>query len=318
MRRRYYIIFVAREKDGPLRKIPIPLHYAGIFVAAAVVGAFTITGIAGSYTRMLLKTASFNQLRSQREALRVDYNRLQIVAHEKELQAASLGSLASEVSALYGLRQNRMAKAATATVVPGSSDSNTFSEQAYAQSLNQLAQLRSNALSGRVESFDLGLAPAGVKDWASLAGAPELWPVVGPITSSFGEREDPLRMGEGEFHTGVDIGVSFGTPVRAAANGVIESASVISGYGREVTINHGNGIETLYAHLSGFAVTAGQQVSIGQVIGYVGLSGRTTGPNLHYEVRIHNTPVNPHRYLRETMQQFASAAQLADNAKTGN
>jgi murein DD-endopeptidase MepM/ murein hydrolase activator NlpD len=318
LRRRYYIIFVAREKDGPLRKIPVPLHYAGVFIAAAIVGAFTITGLAGSYTRMMLKTASFNQLRSQREALRVDYNQLQIVAHEKELQAASLGSLASEVSALYGLRQNRMAKAATAAVVPGSSDSGTLSEQAYTQSLDQLAMLRNNALSGRIQSFDLGLTPAGVKDWASLAGAPELWPVIGPITSSFGEREDPLRVGEGEFHTGVDIGVSFGTPVRATADGVVENAGMESGYGREVTLNHGNGIQTLYAHLSGFAVTTGQQVSIGQVIGYVGLSGRTTGPNLHYEVRIHNTPVNPHRYLRETMQQFASAAQLADNSKTGN
>jgi murein DD-endopeptidase MepM/ murein hydrolase activator NlpD len=318
LRRRYYIIFVAREKDGPLRKIPIPLHYAGVFIAAAVVGAFTITGIAGSYTRMMLKTASFNQLRSQREALRQDYNRLQVVAHEKDLQAASLGSLASEVTALYGLRRNHTPSSATAAVAPVSSDSSTLSEQAYTQSLDQLALLRNNALSGRVQSFDLGLTPVGVKDWASLAGAPQLWPVIGPITSSFGEREDPLRVGEGEFHTGVDIGVSFGTPVHATADGVVQYAGVESGYGREVILNHGNGIETLYAHLSGFAVTSGQQVNIGQVIGYVGLSGRTTGPNLHYEVRIHNTPVNPHKYLRNTLQQLASAAQLAEGGKTGN
>ncbi|MGA8529854.1 MAG: M23 family metallopeptidase [Acidobacteriaceae bacterium] len=318
MRRRYYIIFVAREKDGPLRKIPVPLHYAGIFVAAAVVGAFTITGLAGSYTRMMLKTASFNQLRSQREALRVDYSQLQAVAHVKELQAASLGSLASEVSALYGLRQNRMAKTATAAVVPGSSDSPAaFNEEAYAQSLDQLDQLRTNALSGRVQSFDLGMAPAGIRDWAGLAGAPTLWPVVGPITSSFGERLDPFN-GEGAFHAGVDISASFGDPVRATADGVVQVASMASGYGREVIIDHRNGIETLYGHLSGFAVTPGQEVREGQVIGYVGMSGRSTGPHLHYEVRIHNTPVNPHRYLRETMQQFASAAQLADSAKTGN
>lgn len=318
MRRRYYIIFVAREKDGPLRKIPIPLHYAGVFIAAAVVGAFTITGLAGSYTRMMLKTASFNQLRSQREALREDYNRLQVVAHEKDLQAASLGSLASEVSALYGLRQSRMAKAATAAVVPGSSDSTSaFNEEAYSQSLNQLAQLRTSALSGRVQSFDLGLAPASIHDWSALAGAPTLWPVVGPITSSFGEREDPFN-GEGAFHAGVDISATFGDPIRATADGVVQVASMASGYGREVIIDHPNGIETLYGHLSGFAVTAGQEVREGQVIGYVGMSGRSTGPHLHYEVRIHNTPVNPHRYLRETMQQFASATQLADSAKTGN
>jgi murein DD-endopeptidase MepM/ murein hydrolase activator NlpD len=309
LRRRYYIIFVAREKDGPLRKIPVPLHYAGVFLAAAIVGAFTITGMAGSYTRMLLKTASFDQVRSQREALRRDYQQLQVVAHEKDMQAASLGSLASEVTALYGLRQNRMAKAASAATESVASDSSgTFTEQAYAQSLDQLTLLRTDALTGRVPGFDaVANRTASSTDWASIIGAPALWPVIGPITSSFGEREDPMNVGEGEFHTGVDIGVSFGTPVRAAADGVVESAGMGNGYGREIVLDHGNGIETLYAHLSGFAVTAGQRVNMGQVIGYVGLSGRTTGPNLHYEVRIHNAPVNPHRFLRETMGQLANA-----------
>jgi murein DD-endopeptidase MepM/ murein hydrolase activator NlpD len=320
LRRRFYIIFVAREKDGPLRKIPIPLHYAGVFLAAAVVGAFTITGMAGSYTRMLLKTASFNQVRSQREALRRDYQQLQVVVHEKDVQAASLGSLASEVSALYGLRQSRMAKeAAAATEAVADDNGAAFSEQAYSQSLNQFTLLRADALTGSVPGFSAAVGrTAATTDWASVIGAPSLWPVMGPITSSFGQREDPLNLGEGEFHTGIDIGVSFGTPVRATADGVVESAGIGNGYGREIVLDHGNGIETLYAHLSGFAVTAGQHVSMGQVIGYVGLSGRTTGPNLHYEVRIHNTPVNPHRYLRETMSQFSAEAAVAEVGKLGN
>ena len=110
MRKRYYIIFVARQENGDLRKIPIPLHYAYIFVAAAVIGLFTITGMAGSYSRMLLKTARFNQVRTERETIRHDYLQMEQVAHEKDVQAASLGSLASEVSALYGLRQNKLAK----------------------------------------------------------------------------------------------------------------------------------------------------------------------------------------------------------------
>ncbi len=306
--RRYYIIFVAREKDGALRKIPIPLHYAGVFVAAAVVGAFTFAGLAGSYSRMLLKTASFNQVRSQQDALRKDYQQLQLAAHEKDIQAASLGSLASEVSALYGLRQSRLAKAATAPVTPGSDDGvSAFTEQAYAQSLDQLASLRTTALAGSVHAFNPGAAPDMLTNWVSVAGAPTLWPVIGPISSSFGERQDPFN-GEGAFHSGVDISANFGDPVRAAADGTVEYASMASGYGREILINHGNGIQTLYGHLSGFAVTAGQQVSRGQVIGYIGMSGRATGPHLHYEVRIHNTPVNPHRYLQDTIQTLASTA----------
>jgi murein DD-endopeptidase MepM/ murein hydrolase activator NlpD len=320
LRRQFYIIFVARDKDGPLRKIPIPLHYAGVFVAAAVVGAFTITGMAGSYTRMLLKTASFDQVRSQREALRRDYQQLQLVAHEKDMQAASLGSLASEVTALYGLRQNRMAKtAATATsAAMNDGGSASFSEQAYTQSLNQFTTLRSDALTGQIHGFNAVMnRTAATTDWASVIGAPALWPVMGPITSSFGQREDPFN-GEGAFHAGVDISAVFGTPVHASADGMVQTAGMENGYGREILLDHGNGIETLYGHLSGFAVTTGQQVRQGQVIGYVGMSGRATAPHLHYEVRIHNTPVNPYRYLRETMSQFAAASSLEDMSKVGN
>lgn len=317
MRRRYYIIFVAREKDGVLRKIPVPLHYAGVFIAAAVVGAFTITGMAGSYTRMLLKTASFNQVRSQREALRRDYEQLQAVAHEKDMQAASLGSLASEVSALYGLRQSRMARAEAAPAAESDAGDGGFTEQAYAESLDQLALLRNDALSGHIHGFDTVISPKAVTNWVDLPGAPSLWPVSGPITSSFGEREDPFN-GEGAFHAGVDISAIFGTPVHAAADGVVAKAGLESGYGRVIILDHGNGIETLYGHLSGFAVTDGQAVRRGQIIGYVGMSGRTTGPHLHYEVRIHNAPVNPHKYLRMTMQQMAAADSVSEIGKFGN
>jgi murein DD-endopeptidase MepM/ murein hydrolase activator NlpD len=305
LRRRYYIIFVAREEDGRLRKIPVPLHYAYVFVAAAIVGAFTITGMAGSYSRMLLKTASFNQVRSQRETLRKDYAQLEQVAHEKEVQAASLGSLASEVSALYGLKQNKLTAKPTETAITQPSDN--FTQQAYMQSVDQLDALRRTALSGQVySSFDLNRRHpfGGLDDVLNLANAPSLWPVVGPVTSSFGEREDPFN-GEGAFHAGIDISSTFGEPVHAAADGTVETADRASGYGREVVIDHGFGVKTLYGHLSGFAVTPGQQVSRGQVIGYVGMTGRSTGPHLHYEVRIRNTPVNPHKYLRETMQQLA-------------
>lgn len=318
MRKRYYIIFVAREEDGRLRKIPVPLHYAYIFVAAAVVGAFTIAGMAGSYSRMLLKTASFNQVRSQREALQKDYKQLEQVAQQKEVQAASLGSLASEVTALYGLRQNKLTKAAaTANVVPVPVDSeSTFTDAAYTESFNQLSTLRTSALSGRLtRAFETGLSPLNGDSWLNLADAPSLWPVVGPITSSFGERQDPFN-GEGAFHAGIDISTSFGQPVRATADGVVLTAGLASGYGREVLVDHGHGVQTLYGHLSGFAVSSGEDVRRGQIVGYVGTSGRSTGPHLHYEVRIRNTPVNPHKYLRETMDQLASA--VTPSTKAGN
>ncbi len=127
------------------------------------------------------------------------------------------------------------------------------------------------------------------------------------ISSSFGEREDPiLGNGEGEFHPGIDIRGPLGTPIHATADGVVTDAGMVNGYGRMVTIDHGHGLSTGYGHMSGFAVTAGQSVSRGQVIGYVGHSGRTTGNHVHYEVRVHGTPVNPHKYLRSTLADLGS------------
>ena len=295
------------------------MHYAYVFVAAAVVGAFTLAGMAGSYSRMLLKTAHFNQIRTEHAALRKDYQQLQAVTEQKEVQVASLGSLASEVSALYGLRQNHTAKTPQSAIADISSSSGNFSSFSYAQSLNELSSLRTTALSGELtQAYALGINPiTSGSNWRKLLEAPTLWPVMGRISSSFGERQDPINGEEGSFHPGIDIAAAFGTPVRAPADGIVVKASFGDGYGREIIIDHGNGISTVYGHLSGYAVTPGERVRRGQVIGYLGDSGRSTGPHLHYEVRIHDAPVNPHKYLLETVTQFADAGGDA-NFNVGN
>jgi murein DD-endopeptidase MepM/ murein hydrolase activator NlpD len=315
LRRRYYIIFIARDEDGQLRRIPLPLRYAYGFVAAAIVGAFTIVGLAGSYTRMLLKTESYNQVRAERETLRQNYQRMEQIAHNRSVQVASLGALANEVTALYGLRQNRLEQAKPAATVSGNSpapapaanaQSDDMSQQQVASSIDTFYLLRNEALSGQISrALESGLNANFTGDWTELADAPSMWPVEGRVGSSFGEREDPIN-GEGAFHTGVDIEAPYGTPVRAAGDGDVSGASMGAGYGREVVLNHGHDLLTLYGHLSAIAVIPGQHVTRGQIIGYVGQSGRATGPHLHYEVRVHNVPVNPHKYLRVTYQQAAN------------
>jgi len=300
LRKRFYILFVARDAEGQLRKIPIPIHYLYVFLAGALIGMFTITGMAGSYTRMLWKVASFNQLRLEERALRTRYAQLEQVNREKDMQVASLGSLANEVSVIYGLKPNaKLLKAGDGPVKP--------EEVKY--SMDQLYALRSTALNGAATAgLKLGLTHnASLAEWVSAATAPMLWPVIGPITGSFGERVDPFN-GEGAFHSGVDISSSYGQPVLAPADGVVTYADFYNGYGRMLQIDHGNGIATRYGHLSGFAVADGETVRKGQVIAYVGLSGRSTGPHLHYEVRIHDTPVNPHKFLRTTFAQLGLAS----------
>ncbi len=306
MRKRHYIVYVSRDEEGQLHKVPIPMRYAYAFVAAAVVGMFTITGLAGSYGRMLVKAEHFNQVRSEQIALRKQYKQLQQDTKQKDMQVASLGSLASEVSALYGLRQNKLVAsklAATNTASALASD-----DSSYYKSLDRFYALRNTALSGvATQALASGLHPAStLTDWVNLADAPSLWPVMGRVTSSFGERTDPFGgESEGEFHRGIDIAAPNGTAIHATADGVVASAGWGTGYGREVVLNHGNGISTLYAHMASFAVTPGETVTRGQVIGYVGISGRSTGAHVHYEVRIRGTAVNPHRYMRETMEQMA-------------
>jgi murein DD-endopeptidase MepM/ murein hydrolase activator NlpD len=326
LRKRYYILFVSRDEDGRIRKIPLPLRYAYGFVAAAVVGSFTIVGLAGSYTRMLIKTESYNQVRQDRETLRKDYKKMAQIAHDRDVQVASLGALASEVSALYGLRQNHLTAAArsAASVRAASAPTpttlaltNNVSQQAVIHSIDQLSALRDDALSGRVSlALEGGLSPSFAGDWTALADAPTLWPLEGRITSGFGERLDPID-GEGAFHSGIDIAAPNGTPVRAAAAGEVTGRDMGTGYGRTVDINHGHDVSTVYAHLSAVAVMPGEHVSRGQIIGYVGDSGRSTGPHLHYEVRIDGVPVNPYKYLRMTYTQFARLDANAGNPAQG-
>jgi murein DD-endopeptidase MepM/ murein hydrolase activator NlpD len=293
LRKRFYILFVARGDDGQLRKISIPVHYLYVFVVGAAIGFLSLTGIASSYARMLLKVSHYNQLRIEKEQLRDRYSRLEQVAKERDVQVASLGSIASEVSALYGLKSEP-------TLVTASQQD--IEDAEVSSSLDQLSALRNSALTGAATvGISLGMTHnATTADWYRANSSPNVWPVDGPVTGSFGERIDPFN-GEGAFHSGVDIGSNYGHPVIAPADGVVTFADFLGGYGKALMLDHGHGISTRYGHLSGFAVAPGQQVHRGDVIGYVGLSGRSTGPHLHYEVRINDTPVNPYKYLRMTV-----------------
>lgn len=129
-----------------------------------------------------------------------------------------------------------------------------------------------------------------------LSSTPSIAPVHGVLTDGFGGRSDPFT-GEKGLHTAVDISSAPGQPVRAPADGIVIKAEWANGYGNVVFISHGFGYSTRYGHLANFAVKAGQKVKRGDVIGEVGSTGRSTGPHLHYEVRLNDQPVNPLAYI---------------------
>jgi murein DD-endopeptidase MepM/ murein hydrolase activator NlpD len=133
----------------------------------------------------------------------------------------------------------------------------------------------------------------------TLTLVPYRKPVIGEVefTSGFGVRNDPF-LGRPAMHTGLDFRAASGDPVRATANGKVVSSGWAGGYGRMVEIDHGNGLSTRYGHLSEIGVRVGDQIKIGQVIGAVGSTGRSTGPHLHYETRIDGDAVDPQKFLR--------------------
>lgn len=179
-------------------------------------------------------------------------------------------------------------------------------EEAYAEleaSSNQIAQMlreREAARQAAQAAAASGGSSGGGDDDSSyqpVSGSGQMiWPVNGVITSPFGYRTHPI-FGRQILHSGIDIGVDEGTPVHAADGGVVVEAGWISGYGYCVIIDHGNGTSSLYGHNSSLAVSSGQAVSQGQVIAYAGSTGNSTGPHVHFEVRVGGEPVDPSAYL---------------------
>jgi murein DD-endopeptidase MepM/ murein hydrolase activator NlpD len=153
-------------------------------------------------------------------------------------------------------------------------------------------QERGRSLDDRLESLEKKLAQQN----ALLASTPSIEPVPGLITCGFGERSDPFTE-EPAFHTGIDISSPRGHAIVASAGGTVVKAGWVNGYGRCVEVAHGLGLRTLYGHLDEIQVIEGQHVSRGEAIGVVGTTGRSTGPHLHYEVRLDNRAVNPLPYI---------------------
>src|SRR6201987_4400434 len=226
LQKRFYILFVARGDDGQLRKISIPVHYLYVFVVGAAIGFLSLTGIASSYTRMLLKVSRYNELRTEKDQLKDNYSRLEQVAKERDVQVASLGSIAGEVSALYGLKSQP-------TLVTASAEQ--IQDAEVGSSLDQLHALRTSALTGAtMVGLTMGLTRnATTADWFKAHSAPNLWPVGRQVPGRLGERIDPFN-GEGAFHSGVDIGSSYGHPIVAPADGMVTFTDLMGGYGKAI------------------------------------------------------------------------------------
>jgi murein DD-endopeptidase MepM/ murein hydrolase activator NlpD len=206
---------------------------------------------------------------------------------QRDVVASKEEDLSTRRQAQDDLRQQAAAEVAKQNDVLGQLRTRKAEFQAQIVALQRQSDSLAAQLRGRQSAQALAPSGHGVLS-VPIPGA--------PITSGFGSRVHPIY-GDVRMHTGIDFGASYGTPIRAAADGVVVSAGPLGGYGNATVIDHGNGLATLYAHQSSIAVSPGQRVSRGQVIGYVGCTGLCTGPHLHFEVRVRGTPVDPMPYL---------------------
>jgi murein DD-endopeptidase MepM/ murein hydrolase activator NlpD len=293
MDKKFYAFLIFPGAHGRLHKLQMPFYIIHLLLAFSAVGIITVAALANSYARMLLKVSNYNSLRSEREALKTQNRTLENTVTTTNAELDSLSSLAAEVALTYGFGNQRRlhfpeAVLALATQTNATVDS-SFRASVYAFKLIRGVNLGTeSSVAGR------GMFSNPQMDHDMI---PSLWPVRGQISAGFGQRMDPFS-GEDAFHRGVDISVPFGTWVEATADGIVLEAGPESGYGKQILIDHGFGWTTKYGHLSRIFVVVGQELKRGQPIGTVGMTGRSTGPHLHYEVHINDNPVNPARYLR--------------------
>ncbi len=288
MRSKRYTILLANRETGVIRRFTLPLKPVlfGLMVLAAIP---LLVGLGARWSA----SADLLALRQTNEELRL----------ENDSYRQATGELAGQIAALQtavdrlgndanldpetrraiqnlpkGVRERAMGGAPLVASTPD----------------NAISVLRSvlNVLDGQLSSVR-----SVVERQQLLARAtPSIWPTTGWLTSSFGGRRDPFTGGI-DHHAGLDISADKGKPVHATADGAINQAGWSGNYGNMVLVQHRFGLATRYGHMSRLAVASGQQVKRGDVIGYVGSTGRSTASHLHYEVLLNGQAVNPLRFL---------------------
>lgn len=293
MERKFYTFLVFPGTHGKLRKLKLPYYVIHVLLALSLVGVMTVVVLANTYARMLIKVSDYNSLRAKSEALKTQYRSLESVASQTNAKLHSLQSLASQVALTYGLGGAHRT-AFPQRLLDLAADGSQNPKESYNASLYTFNILEASAMGS--SSQDIVQEVLADPSIIHHSDTPSIWPVRGEVTAGFGERLDPLN-GEGEFHAGIDIASPAGTPVECTGDGIVFAAGRDAGYGNAVLVDHGNGITTKYGHLSKIFVVVGQEVKRGQFIGAVGSTGKSTGPHLHYEVHLQDTPVNPEKYL---------------------
>src|SRR5262245_14972425 len=302
MRARRYTIVIADRTSGVVRRVNLSLRptlagIAGVMMLPVLVGLGARWSAQSDIDRLRTTSA---ELEIENGSYRVATGELVGQIQTLENVVGDLGERAKldpeQLRAMQKLPALVKARAAGGNLAPNATISE-IAKAPFSSPEDTFGVLR-DLLQG-LESR-LRFVRRDVEQREALASAtPSMWPTHGWLTGTFGGRSDPFS-GEPAFHQGLDISTDKGQPVHATADGTIESASYTGDYGNLVVIQHGFGLTTRYGHLSGFAVKPGQTVKRGDVIGFVGSTGRATGAHLHYEILANGKLINPMQLLTQT------------------
>lgn len=301
--REYTFMIVPHHGQAGIRSIKIPIRAIKYMAAVLCVMLVATCGAVINY-RQTINMAG--KEKAELESLR-QINGSQVKQIEDLAKATAvlrqdmnrLDTLDAEIRHIVNNNDDNSTSRANVTRVSPEATSYNGQGGPTMPSLEELQQTVASmqtALAAREQSLTSLKEELAAKN-ARLAATPSIWPASGQVTSRFGWRSSPWGGRSSDYHPGIDIASDYGTPIVAAADGVVSFSSWYSGYGNLVQVDHGNGIVTLYGHCSQLVAKEGQTVKKGQLIAYMGSTGASTGTHVHYEVRVNGTAVNPDKFL---------------------
>jgi murein DD-endopeptidase MepM/ murein hydrolase activator NlpD len=288
-----YTLIIVPHAKARFRKVQVPVRLVKWVSASLGLGSLILGGILIHYTRINYEVHELRQLRAQNTVLSSKALAYEQNATRLQAKVLALQNMVTKLGVMAGLEKTL--PDAQVGGVGGVSSLEIIAPSVDLKSMDQTVTDLTRK-SSRLEEFfqDQKLL---------LSSTPSVWPVRGYLSASFGNRLDPFT-GLRDFHSGIDVSTPIGTKVQAPADGVVIFCGVKGGYGNAMVIDHGYGLVTRYGHLAGFNTKPGQRVRRGDVIAFVGSTGKSTAPHLHYEVWLNDQAQNPIQYILDEFKSF--------------
>ena len=297
MANEFFTVIVVPHAKARFRKIQVPLKLARWAMGGAATAAVILSGGLVHYTKIAAEVYELRRLRAENEVLTLKTREYEENAGKLQAKVEHLHSIVSKLGIMAGLDHSLPdAKVGGEGGVTGFE---TVAPSHAARPSLAAMDVSVSALTDKSSKLE-----AFYRDQTLLlSSTPSIWPVRGYLSATFGNRLDPFT-GRPDFHPGIDISTPIGTKVVAPADGIVLSTGVQGGYGNAIIIDHGYGVVSRYGHLEGFNVQPGQKVRRGDVIAFVGNTGRSTGPHLHYEVWVRDQAQNPIHFILDEYRSF--------------